>query len=104
MFIRDGAKVIAADLDFGAAKETQKSLGENVYAIQVDVASSQSVADSLTEILTVFKTPPSILVNAAGIVGKHIIFELTEEEFDIVIDVNLKVICPSPYSQITQIV
>lgn len=91
MFIRDGAKVIAADRNFEAAKETQKLFGDNVYAIQIDVASSKSVAAGLTEILEKFDAPPSILVNAAGISKDHSIFKMTEEEFDSVIDVNLKV-------------
>lgn len=91
IFVRDGAKVIAADRNFEAAKETQKLLGENVYAIQLDVATNSSVSASLEEILKVFNAPPSILVNAAGISRDNFIFNMSEEEFDDVIQVNLKV-------------
>lgn len=89
--MRDGATVIAADRNFEAAKETQKLLGENVYAIHVDVSTSKSVSASLAEILKVFKAPPSILVNAAGISRDNFIFNMSEEEFDDVIQINLKV-------------
>lgn len=65
--------------------------GENVYAIELDVSSGKSVSASLSEVLKVFKTSPSIVVNAAGIARDNFIFHMTEEEFDDVIQVNLKV-------------
>lgn len=83
--------MIAADRNFEAAKETQKLLGDNVYAIEMDVSSSKSVSASLAEILKEFKAPPSILVNAAGIAKDNFIVNMSEEEFDAVINVNLKV-------------
>lgn len=61
----------------------------------MDVASSKSVAASLKEILTVFNAPPSILVNAAGISKDNFIFNMSEEEFDDVININLKVVLTS---------
>lgn len=91
ILVREGVKVIAADRNFEAAKETQKLLGDNVYAIEVDVSSSKSVKTCLSEALKVFKIPPSILVNAAGISRDNFIFNMSEEEFDDVIRVNLKV-------------
>lgn len=62
-----------------------------MHAIELDVSSGKSVSASLSEILKVFKTPPSIVVNAAGISRDNFIFNMSEEEFDDVIQVNLKV-------------
>lgn len=90
--MREGAKVIAVDQNFDSVKDTQQSLGENVYAIRMDVSSNESVLASLKEILSVFKAPPSIVVNNAGIARDNFIFSMSEQDLDDVIEVNLKVL------------
>lgn len=57
----------------------------------MDVSSSESVSSGLKRILDEFKSPPTIIVNAAGITKDNLIFNMTEEDFIDVINVNLKV-------------
>lgn len=52
-----------------------------------DVASFE---DKLAEASALFDAPIDILINAAGLIGKHSFLETTEEEFDRVFDVNVK--------------
>lgn len=91
LLARDGAVIISADKNFAASQETQKALNSNSLAIELDVSSSESVSTGLTTILGKYKAPPTIVVNAAGITKDNFIFKMTEEEFDDVINVNLKV-------------
>lgn len=88
---RDGATIIAADRNVDAAKEVANSLkGDNQF-IELEVSSKQSVQSGLQSILSKFNAPPSIVVNAAGILRDDFILKLDEEQFDDVIRVNLKV-------------
>lgn len=92
MLNRDGATIIAADRNVDAAKEVANSLkGDNNQFIELEVSSSQSIQNGLQSILSKFNVPPSIIVNAAGILRDNFILKLDEEEFDDVIRVNLKV-------------
>lgn len=59
--------------------------------IEMDVSSSDSIATALTEIIARYKKPPSIVVNSAGIKKDNFLLKMSEQDFDDVIDVNLKV-------------
>lgn len=52
---------------------------------------STSIKDGLKKILDTFSKPPTIIVNCAGITRDNLLLKLSEEDFDEVIDVNLKV-------------
>lgn len=88
---RDGATVIAADKNVDAAKDVVNSLNGKNQFINLDVASKQSVQNCVHSILSEFSAPPSIVVNAAGILRDNFILKLEEDHFDDVIRVNLKV-------------
>lgn len=95
---REGAQVIAADKNLKSAEETiatlpitsnnDNSIGHS--SVLVDVSDSNSIKSSLKKILGQFKKPPSIVVNCAGITRDNFILKLSEEDFDDVINVNLK--------------
>lgn len=92
MLNRDGAIIIAADRNVEAAKEVANSLNGDNQFIELEVSSKQSIQNGIQSILTKFNTPPSIIVNAAGIIKDNFILKLEEDQFDDVIRVNLKVI------------
>lgn len=90
LLARDGATVIAADRKLNLAEETLKQLQRDGKALQMDVSSSVSVIQGLDECITEYKRPPSIVVNSAGIIRDSYLLKMSEPDFDIVIDVNLK--------------
>lgn len=69
--------------------EEIKALGREAFAVQADVASAASVAKMFEEIKTKWGKL-DILVNNAGIVQFAAFEELTEEQWDAVLDTNLK--------------
>ena len=65
--------------------------GEGHISVQIDVASSESVTRAAAEIKS--KMPgrvPDIVVNSAGITRDAYMLKMTEENYDAVLDVNLK--------------
>ena len=66
-----------------------KALGRDSFAIQADVSNKESVAKMFEEIKTKWGKL-DILVNNAGIVQFAAFEELTEEQWDAILDTNLK--------------
>lgn len=87
---RDGATVIAADRKLELAEETVKLLQRDAKSLQCDVSSSVSVIQALDECISTYKRPPTIVVNSAGIIRDSYLLKMSEPDFDIVVDVNLK--------------
>lgn len=90
LLARDGATVIAADRKLELAEETVNLLNRDAKALQVDVSSSVSVIQALDQCINEYKRPPSIIVNSAGIIRDSYLLKMSEPDFDIVLDVNLK--------------
>jgi 3-oxoacyl-[acyl-carrier protein] reductase len=92
MYAKSGADVIIADVNLNAAKETAKQIegfGVRSLAIQLDVSNVQDIQDRFAEIIDAFERI-DILVNNAGI-GQNIpIDQLSEKDWDRLIDINLK--------------
>ena len=89
---REGANIIAIDVDIQTAEEVAreiKSLDRQALAIQVDVSDSKEVNQMVQSVLKKFKRV-DILVNNAAIIKRGSIEDLTEEDWDRVMDVNLK--------------
>jgi len=91
-FAREGAKVVLCDLDFAeveAAAQDLKKAGHQVLAVQANTAKSDSVKDLLQKSLAEFGRV-DILVNNAGIIRDRQLLKMEDEEFDQVIEVNLR--------------
>ena len=87
-----GAKVVITDLDLGECQkvvEEIKSSGGEALAIQMDVSNQSEVNQTIDKIISKFGRL-DILVNNAGIYSPKPFLELTEEEWDKTIDINLK--------------
>lgn len=87
VFVREGAKVLAADVS-GAQEETASSLGDAVAACHVNVADEASVEAMFAAALAAFGRVDAVL-NVAGIAGAAPLAELTVEEFERFLSVNL---------------
>lgn len=91
-FTEEGAKVIIADFDeIGglAAQEAFRAQGAEVTFIQVNVADKESVVNLVKQTIITY-SKIDILVNNAGITRDAMLTKLSEEDFDAVMDVNVK--------------
>ncbi|WP_436375736.1 3-oxoacyl-[acyl-carrier-protein] reductase [Cytobacillus sp. BC1816] len=66
-----------------------QALGRNAFAIQCDVSNSDSVASMVKETVEKFGKL-DILVNNAGITKDNLLMRMKEDEWDDVININLK--------------
>jgi NAD(P)-dependent dehydrogenase (short-subunit alcohol dehydrogenase family) len=91
-FARDGDRVVAADINGEAAAETARLIGEaggEAWAQAVDVAARVQVADLVQGIVERYGAIDVMVANAG--IGRNAPFlEVTEEDLDRVLDVNLK--------------
>lgn len=88
---RDNAKVVVTDLNMEPCKETQASLeADDHMSLVSDVSKADSVNDCFKQILDKYKRAPDIIVNSAGITKDGFMLRMKEEDFDKVLDVNLK--------------
>jgi NAD(P)-dependent dehydrogenase (short-subunit alcohol dehydrogenase family) len=89
----EGATVVALDLDGDLAGETARDVaaatGSAAYAHGVDVSSAASVEAAIRHVLDEVGRV-DVLVQAAGVTTRVPYLDLTEQEWDRVIDVNLK--------------
>jgi 17beta-estradiol 17-dehydrogenase/3alpha(17beta)-hydroxysteroid dehydrogenase (NAD+) len=90
LLARDGCTVICADRKLNLAEDTVKYLQRDSKPLQMDVSSSVSVIQALDECISTYKRPPSVVVNSAGIIRDSYLLRMSEPDFDLVIDVNLK--------------
>merc|ERR1711942_367973 len=88
---RDNAKVVVTDLSMDSCQETMESLrSDEHFSVSSDVSSKESVNECFKQILEKYKQAPDIIVNSAGITKDGFMLRMKEEDFDKVIDVNLK--------------
>ncbi|MGP4065459.1 3-oxoacyl-[acyl-carrier-protein] reductase [Oceanobacillus sp. M65] len=90
---RQGANV-AVNFSGNEAKaqevvEEIKAIGRNAIKVQADVANETSVKEMVKEVIGEFGTL-DILVNNAGVTRDNLLMRMKEEEFDQVINTNLK--------------
>ncbi len=91
-FVREGARLAVVDVDKGvleAARNEIKKNKEEVIAIPCDITKSVEVKAMVNQVQKAFGRI-DILVNNAGIIRRGSIETVTEEDWDQVIDVNLK--------------
>jgi 3-oxoacyl-[acyl-carrier protein] reductase len=90
---RGGARVVAADINLAGAEETITLIaqeGGQGLAVKVDVSSAASVEAMIKAALGRFDNRIDILVNNAAIWTNVATEELAEEEWDRMVNVNMK--------------
>jgi len=87
--VHDGHTVVIADFDREGAERLAKDLGGEAVALQVDVGNKESVGRMVEESLSRFGKI-DVLLNGAGIMPRRQVKEITEEEWDRVLRINLK--------------
>jgi 3-oxoacyl-[acyl-carrier protein] reductase len=83
----EGATVVVADFDEAAAQETATAIGG--HAVRCDVTKREDVEGAVE---TAVKEGGSldILVTCAGIIRDNMLFKMTDDDWDAVIDTHLK--------------
>ena len=92
LLARNGADMVVSDINLEKAEETAKeisAIGPKAIAVKVDVANLSDVERMVTGILEKL-AKIDILVNNAGITRDKLILRMTEEDWDVVLGVNLK--------------
>ena len=89
-FAEEGASVAVLDLDEGSAAETAAGLGaERAVGIGCDVSDAAAVDAAVTRVVDELGKL-DVLVNNAGITRDNLLFKMTEEDWDLVMNVHLK--------------
>jgi 3-oxoacyl-[acyl-carrier protein] reductase len=91
-FAEAGANVAALDLDAAACADTVAAVeaaGAKALAFAVDVGDTAAVEAAVDEIVAQFGQL-DIAVNNAGVTRDHLLFKMSEDDWDTVIRVHLK--------------
>ena len=92
LFAREGAKILACDINLDAAQETQTIIeneGGVCLAVQCDVSNSEQVTSMVSQCLDTFGRI-DVLHNNVGIASLGGIEDIDEAEWDRVASINLK--------------
>ncbi|MEX0929852.1 MAG: glucose 1-dehydrogenase [Balneolales bacterium] len=89
IFHRDHGQVVILDVDEAAGEELSRKLGDRALFIKCNVARESEVKNAMQQAVATFGSL-DVLVNNAGILRYSTVTETTEEEWDLVMDVNLK--------------
>jgi NAD(P)-dependent dehydrogenase (short-subunit alcohol dehydrogenase family) len=91
-FAQEGAQIVAADIEPVLAQSTVtavQELGRPCLGLQVDVTQQSDIQRLMGETMERFKRI-DVLCNNAGVLRFQEMFEISEADWDFVLDVNLK--------------
>jgi 3-oxoacyl-[acyl-carrier protein] reductase len=88
VFAEDGASLVLADMDLEPVAGIADVLGKAV-AVACDVTSREQVEAMVARALSEFGRV-DVLVCCAGIIRDNLLFKMTDEDWDLVIDTHLK--------------
>ena len=91
-FAREGARVCMADIDEEGIRSAEESLrdeGLEVFGLRVDVTDRAQVESAVEETVQRYGRL-DILVNNAGVIRDNLLFKMTDEDWQTVMDVHLK--------------
>ena len=93
LLAQQGSNVVVADIQMEKAEATAKEIaantGQQAIAVQVDVADSDS-AKAMIDSAIAELGRVDILINNAGITRDNLIMRMGEDEWDLVLSINLK--------------
>ncbi len=86
-FAQEGARIVVSDMDIGPAEEVARPV--QALAIACDVTDREQV-DSMVEQAVKELGRLDVLVCCAGIIRDNMLFKMTDDDWDSVIDTHLK--------------
>lgn len=87
-FIREGATVAIADINLAAAQGTAAELGDEAYAVHIDVSKQDSI-DATIESVVAKAGKLDVLINNAALFDAAEMVDITRESFDRLYAVNV---------------
>ena len=103
-FVREGAKVLIADINIESSEALAKELGENAIALKVDVTNSSDVKNMINEAILKFSKINILIQNAAIGMKPRPLIDSSEELFDKLFSTNVKSIYLGAKSAIPQMI
>lgn len=88
LFVREGAMVVAADIS-GAEKDTASEVGPGVLPVHCDVTQESNVEATMRAAVDEFGRLDAVL-NVAGIADGIMLVDVTMEQYDRMMDVDLR--------------
>ena len=88
-YVKEGAKLVIADIDIKAATALAEEIGNNASPCHLDVTDPDSIDQLLAHTHQTFGCP-SILVNNAALFTLAPITEITKQDYDKVFSVNVE--------------
>jgi len=92
LFAKEGAKVVIADVNEKAGAETVeliKNAGGEAFFARLDVSNREQAKQVVKETIAKYGRL-DVLINNAGIIQDALVVKMTEEQWDKVININLK--------------
>src|SRR3954449_4511978 len=88
VFVREGARVVAADVS-GAESDTAGEVGEGVLPVHCDVTQERDVEAMVAATVSEFGRV-DVVCNVAGIADAAMLADVTMEQYDRLMDVDLR--------------
>ena len=85
----EGAKVALVDIETEGIAKVARSIKSDVIEVQADVTKAADMSNMVEKVVDKFGTI-DILINNAGVLRPTKLIDISEEEWDWVIDVNMK--------------
>src|ERR1044072_1464298 len=89
IFLREGARAVIGDRDAAGGQQAAEALGAGCYFIRAAVSKAGAIKQLVDQTAALLGRI-DFLVNCAGIIRYATAVTCTEEEWDEVLDVNLK--------------
>lgn len=89
VFYREGANVVILDIDEETGNKLADELGKRAVYVKCDITREKEVINTMELIANKFGTL-DFLINNAGILKYYAVSETSEEDWDTVMDVNVK--------------
>ncbi|MCD4661332.1 L-iditol 2-dehydrogenase [Agrobacterium sp.] len=87
-YLREGARVAIADIDFERASKTAREIGENAYAVELDVTKQHSI-DTAIRTVEGQAGGLDILINNAALFDLAPIVEIKRESYERLFSINV---------------
>jgi 3-oxoacyl-[acyl-carrier protein] reductase len=89
-YIKEGAKVVIADLNYEAGRAVAEALGPNASAIACDVTNAEQVRAAVQHCVDRFGVPDIVVNNAGATHRNQPMLDVDEKTFDRIYAVNVK--------------